>query len=84
MNLKHRIKRLAVKMIINSRFCVCPGVSYLCIDWKSGDLIITKTCDKCGKAVESIDWSIMAKAAQKDIEAENLLNPNWINYTDEI
>ncbi len=82
MQLKHKIKKLELALNISSKFCVCAGISYFSIDWKSGDLIIKKTCDKCGKAVEPIDWATMAKAGQKEIEAEALLNPNWKNHTD--
>jgi hypothetical protein len=82
MQLKHKIKKLELALNINSKFCACAGISYFSIDWKSGDLIIKKTCDKCGKAVEPIDWATMAKAGQKEIEAEELLNPNWKNHTD--
>ncbi len=82
MQLKHKIKKLEIALNINTRFCVCAGISYFSIDWKSGDLIIKKTCDKCGKAVEPVDWATMAKAGQKEIEAKELLNPNWKNHTD--
>jgi hypothetical protein len=75
--LKNKIKKLEKTLNINSKFCSCPGVSYFNLDWKSGDLVITKTCDKCGKTVEPISWIKLAKQADKEIETESRINPHW-------
>jgi hypothetical protein len=74
MQLKNKIKKLEIALKTNSKFCICPGVSYFNLEQENGNLIITKSCAECGKAIEPITWAKLAIQAEMEIEAEASFN----------
>lgn len=60
MNIKHRINKLAAKLMPATKFCICPGVSSLDIN-DDYTITIIETCEQCGKKVEPFDWVEMTR-----------------------